>query len=549
VSQQENLAEASFGELLEAYEKGHGSQRLAQDQPRKGVVAAISGDRVFVDIGMKSEGIVPAADLRGPDGSIHLRPGDEIHVTISGRDEEGYLLLSPLAAGRPHDWNALERAFQGKEIIAGRVTALVKGGLSVDVGVRAFLPASRSGAREAAEMEKLIGQEIRCRIIQLDIDDENVIVDRRAVLEEEALAARNEKLARLEEGAVVRGTVRSLTEFGAFVDLGGIDGLLHAGDMAWSRVSDPKTVVSPGDEIEVKILHVDREKPRIALGLKQLTPDPWTTIAGRLKPADRVKGVVTRLTDFGAFVEIEPGVEGLVHVSEMSWAKRVKHPRDLVKPGDAVEAVVLAVNAPERRIALGLKQALGDPWADAEERFQAGKVVEGTVRNLQKFGAFIELADGVDGLLHIADITSEKRLHHPNEMLQPGQRVRAVVLEIDGGKKRIKLGMKQLEPDSSDEYISGHQVGDEVMGRVVRIENGRAQVELGEGVIGICSLSSEARTARTSSFGAQLAAAWNREAPAPAAPAREPLQAGQVRSFRISAIDSASKRIELSAGS
>ncbi len=540
MNRKENLAEASFGELLEAYESGR-ARGVPPDQPRQGIIAAVSGERVFVDIGGKSEGVIPIAEFSEP-----VRPGQEIQVTIVGRDDEGYLLLSPLAGGRPRDWNALERAFQSKEIIAGRVTGATKGGLNVDVGVRAFLPASRSGCREAADLEKLVGEEIRFRIIQLDIDDENVIVDRRVVLEEEAQAARNALLDSLQEGAVVRGTVRSLTEFGAFVDLGGVDGLLHVSDMAWSRVTDPKTVVSPGEEIEVKILQIDRgEKPRISLGLKQLSPDPWEQIAARLQPADRVKGVVTRLMDFGAFVEIEPGVEGLVHVSEMSWAKRVKHPRDLVKPGDMVEAVVLGVSPAERRIALGLKQALGDPWADAEERFGVGKVAEGTVRNIQKFGAFVELADGIEGLLHISDLVSDRRLNHPNEVLKQDQRVRAVVLEFDREKKRIKLGMKQLEPDSSDEYIAEHKAGDEVMGRVTRIEGDTAKVELGEGVVGNCSLSGQTRAGTTSSFGAQLAAVWKQEE-AEAAPVKESVQVGQVRSFRITGIDTSSKRIELS---
>ncbi|MBI3667650.1 MAG: S1 RNA-binding domain-containing protein, partial [Acidobacteria bacterium] len=488
---------------------------------------------------------IPAADLRGPDGALRVQPGDEIQVTISGRDAEGYLLLSPLAAGRPRDWTAIERAFAGKEIIAGRVSGTTKGGLNVDIGVRAFLPASRSGCRETADLEKLVGEEIRCRIIQLDVDDENVIVDRRVVLEEEAHAARKAVLERLKEGDIVRGTVRSLTEFGAFVDLGGVEGLLHVSDMSWARVSDPKSVVSPGEEVEVKILQIDRDKPRLSLGIKQLTPDPWTVAAEKLQTGARVHGTVTKVMDFGAFVEIEPAVEGLVHVSEMSWARRIRHPRDLVKPGDLVEAVVLSIHPAERRIALGLKQALGDPWAEAAERFGVGKVVEGTVRSLQKFGAFVELADGVEALLHISDITSERRLNHPNEVLKPNQRIRAVVLEFDREKKKIKLGMKQLEPDSTDEYLSEHKAGDEVTGRVTRVENGVARVELGEGVVGICRLSGETQPAAIGSFGEQLAAAWNRDLPAKPE-AREVLQVGQVRSFHITAIDTSSKRIDLS---
>jgi len=533
--------ETSFAEALAAFDSGRRARAQAADGPRQGTVAAIAGERVFVDIGGKSEGVIPAAELSGPDGVLTVRVGDQIQVQVSGRDEDGYLLLSPLAGGRPRDWSGIQRAFANKEIIAGRVTGPVKGGWSVDVGVRAFLPASRSGCRATAEMEKLVGEEIRCRILQLDVDDENVILDRRGVLEEEAAAARRQFLAGLEPGAVVRGTVRSLTEFGAFVDLGGVDGLLHVTDMSWSRVSDPKTVVSPGDELQVKILQIDRDKSRIALGLKQLTPDPWAVVAGRLRVGEQLRGVVTRLADFGAFVEIEPGVEGLVHVSEISWAKRVRHPRDLLKPGDVVEAVVLSVNPAERRIALGLRQALGDPWAEVEEKFPVGQPVQGTVRKLEKFGAFVEIADGVEGLLHVSDLVADRRLNHPNEVLKQDQRVRVVVLEIDTARKRLKLGMKQLAPDATDEYLSEHRVGDEVMGRVVRTGHDEVRVELGEGVVGICQMGNVPAPAASGSFGARLAAAWKIDLP----PAQEPLEVGQVRSFRITAIDPASKRIEL----
>jgi len=540
-----NPEELSFAEQLEAYEKGRVPRGATPGGPRRGVVAAVAGDRAFVDIGGKSEGVVLLAELPAPP-----KPGDELSVTITGRDDEGNLLLSVAKAGRPRDWTGLQRAFDHKEVIAGRVIGAVKGGLSVDVGVRAFLPASRSGCRETADLEKLTGEEIRCRITQIDIDDENVILDRRTVLEDEALAALEEKVRSLQEGAVVRGVVRSLTAFGAFVDLGGIEGLLHASDMAWRRVSDPKVFFAPGQEVEVKILAIERgasgAKPRISLGIKQLSADPWTTIPERLKEGDRVRGSVTKLMDFGAFVEIEPGVEGLIHVSEMSWAKRVRHPGDLVKPGDVVEAVVLGINTKDRRIALGLKQALGDPWADAAGRFAPGTVVDGTVRNLQKFGAFVELTEGVEGLLHVSDLVSDRRLNHPSEVLRQDHKVRAVVLECDPGKKRIKLGMKQLEPDASDEYIQEHKAGDEVMGRVLRIEGGEARVELGEGVIGICRSGQPFQPAPAGAFASQLAAVWKREAPPAETPAgREPLQAGQVRSFRITAIDAASKRIDL----
>ena len=530
--------DVSFEELLKAYEEAPRRKGGGGDGPRKGIVAGIVGDRVFVDIGSKAEGVIRVADLKW-----EVKPGDEIPVTIVGRDSEGYLLLSPMAAKRPRDWSAIDRAFQGKEIIAGQVTGLVKGGLSVDIGVRGFMPASRSGCRETADLEKLVGQEIRCRISQLDIEDENVILDRRAVLEEEAQATRQTLLEGIQEGAVVRGTVRSVMDFGAFVDIGGVDGLLHVSDMSWSRVADAKSFVAPGDSIEVKVLQIDRAKPRIALGVKQLSADPWTTVAERLTVGQRLHGTVSRVTDFGAFVEIEPGVDGLVHISEMSWTKRVRHPQDVVKPGDRVEAVVLGIHPGDKKISLGLKQALGDPWEAAAERFPVGTVVEGTVRSLQKFGAFVELADGVDGLLHISDLVADRRLNHPNEVLKVNQKVRAVVLEFDREKKRIKVGMKQLEPDSSDEYIGERKVGDEVVGRVLRVNSGEARVELGEGVVGICRVAGGAQASAPTGFGAQLAAAWKRDAPAVAGP--EALQAGQIRSFRITALDPASKSIEL----
>jgi small subunit ribosomal protein S1 len=538
--------DASFADILEAFEKGRATQRPAEHEPLRGVVAAVSGDRVFVDIGRKAEAVIPVAELKEP-----VRPGDELTVTIVGRDDEGYLLLSPLIAERPRDWSSLQRAFDNKEIVAGRVTEAVKGGLRVDVGmgVPAFLPASRSGAREQADLEALVGQEIRCRILQLDVEDENILVDRRAVLEEEAQAARDRRLAEIQPGLVLRGTVRSLTDFGAFVELGeGIDGLLHVADMSWGRIADPRKFLQPGETVEVKVLSVERGpgKPRISLGIKQLSEDPWTTVSGRLHIGDRLRGPVTKLMDFGALVEIEPGIEGLIHVSEMSWTRRIRHPKDVVQVGDVVEAVVLGIHLSERRVSLGLKQALGDPWDDAAAQFGVGKVVEGTVRSIQKFGVFVELSEGIEALLHISDITSERRLNHPNEVLKLDQRIRAVVTEFDREKKRIKLSTKQLEPDDTDEYLREHKVGDQVTGRVARIDGSQARVELGEGVVGVYQIiGAREPTASGGALAAQLAAVWKREAPAAPSGGAEEIKPGQVRSFRITAIDPASKRIEL----
>ena len=457
---------------------------------------------------------------------------------------------------RPKDWSAFEKAFADKRTIGGTVTELVKGGLRVDVGVPAFLPASRSGARDQAEMEKLIGQQIECKIIKLDVADEDVVVDRRAILEERLLAAKQESFARLHEGDVIHGTVRSLTDFGAFVELApGVDGLLHIADMSWVRVAKPGDVVDVGQSIQVKILKVNPESRRISLGLKQLIPDPWTLAGERFHAGDRVRGKVSRLTDFGAFVELAPGVDGLIHVSEMSWSKKVRKPSDVVKAGDMVEAVVLGVNPAEHRISLGLKQALGDPWEEAQQKFVAGAVVEGAVTSLQPFGAFVDLGNGIEGMIHIGDISREKRLNHPREMLTTGQTVKAIVLEQDKERRRIRLGMKQLEPTSIDHFLAEHHVGDVITGRLAEVSGSRAKAELGEGVFALCRIASaeqpsapqsksDAPRADLSSMTQMLSAKWKKGGDAGSG-GREQVKAGQVRTFRIINIDPAKKSVEV----
>jgi small subunit ribosomal protein S1 len=526
----------------------------------QGTVVSVREDGLFVDVGRKSEAFLPieAARGRGSAGDEpELAVGDSIAVSITGRSPDGYLTLSRIVVERPRDWSQFEAAFRDSVTVAGTVKEVIKGGLHVDVGARAFMPASRTGVREAADLEKLVGQEIRCRIIQLDVEDENIVVDRRVILEEERDQERQSTIAGLQPDMVVRAVVRNLRDFGAFVDLGGVDGLLHVSDIAWARVKDPASVLSEGQELDVKILKVEKGGERISVGLKQLTPDPWTLIGEKLHVGERVHGTVTRLKDFGAFVEIEPGIEGLIHVSEMSWARKVRHPQDLLKVGDEVEAVVLEMKTGERRIGLGLKQALGDPWERAEKELAPGSVVEGTVRNIAKFGAFIEVLEGVEGLVHVSDITAEKRLDHPSEMLKLDQKVKAVVLELDREKRRLKLGMKQLEPDDRDEFIASCEVGDTVTGRVVRVKKDQAVVELGEGVKAVCLLqdapapaaSAEQRTsqeASASSLGAMLQAAWKSgDKGAAAAATIEPLKSGEVRSFRVTKLDVSRKLIEL----
>src|SRR5580692_2660062 len=360
----EQEAGESFGAIFSEYEQSH---RHGEGRQIEGTVVAVSADSVFVDIGYKTEGVLPLTVFQNANETV--KAGDKLLVSSKGRNAEGYYDLSRFKVEQPRDWSALERAFAEKAPISGTVTGLVKGGLTVDVGVRAFLPASRSGARDAAELEKLVGQQIRCRIIKLEVTEEDVVVDRRVLAEEEDRSTRERRYGELKEGETVHGEVRSLTGYGAFVDIGGVDALLHVGEIAWGRVNKAEDVLSVGQQIEVKVLKIDAAKQRISIGMKQLLPHPWDGMAARLKTGDRVHGAVTRVTDFGAFVEIEPGVEGLIHLSEMSWAKKVRKPSDVLKPGDTVEAVVLGVNMGERRLSLGLKQTLGDPWAEVEQKF------------------------------------------------------------------------------------------------------------------------------------------------------------------------------------
>jgi small subunit ribosomal protein S1 len=539
----------SFSDALAQFEKSHVHKAPEGGKGLEGTVITVSSDAVYLDIGYKTEGILPIAEVRPGET---LQPGDKLVVSIKGRDPEGYYQLSRAKIQRVTDWESLEKAFNEKATIVGTVTGVVKGGLSVDVGIRAFMPASRSGARDAAEMETLVEQEIRCRIIKLDIADEDVVVDRRAVLEEEALAGKERRYSEIKEGERVSGTVRSLTDYGAFVDIGGVEGLLHVSDIAWNRISKPADVLSVGQEVEAIILKLDADRKRISLGMKQLQPHPWDSVPDKYKVGERVRGTVTRLTDFGAFVETEAGVEGLIHISEMSWARKVRKPSDIVKPGDTVEAVILSVNAGERRISLGLKQALGDPWTEVPRKFPVGSVVEGPVISVQKFGAFVQLAEGVEGMIHIGDMSAEKRINHPQEVVKLGQPVKAQVLEVDAEKRRLRLGIKQMAPSSLDEYIAEHKPGDVVTGRMTEVDGGYAKVELGEGVFATCRMkeekAAEAQSASSgradlSSLSSMLQSRWKGAGSASAKP--QAASAGQIRSFKISKLDTEHKKIEV----
>jgi len=541
----------SFDNILSRFEESH--SRKAEDGSKQieGTVIAVSAESVFLDIGFKSEGILPLALFQSSGETV--KPGDKLTVSVKGRDPDGYYELSRSRIAQPKDWSSLEEAFAEKATIVGTVKGVVKGGLSVDVGVRAFLPASRSGARDAAEMEKLVGQEIRCRITKLDVTDEDVVVDRRAVAEEEERSVKERRYSEVKEGETVQGTVRNLTNYGAFVDLGGVDGLLHVGDIAWGRINNPADVLSVGQEIEAKVLKIDPERRRISLGMKQLQPDPWHSVAEKYKTGDRVRSTVTRVAEFGAFVELEPGIEGLIHVSEMSWAKKVRAASDVVKPGEAVEVMILGVNAADRRISLGLKQALGDPWAEVAHRFAVGSAIEGPVTSITKFGAFVQLSEGVEGMIHISEISAEKRINHPQDVLKLGQSVKAQVLAVDTEKRQLRLSMKQLVPTSLDEYMAEHKEGDVVTGRMIEVSDGQARVELGEGIQGTCRITAaapakeetEAGTkADLSALSSMLKSRWKGGA-ASSTPKPEAVRAGQIRSFRITKLDQAAKKIEL----
>src|SRR5579864_1935513 len=534
----------SFGSILSQFERSHTSK--AVEGLREGTVVSLSSDSVVIDLGFKTEGVLPLSEIQSDRETV--KPGDKLQVTIKGRDPQGYYQLTRSKASRPTDWAGLERAFANKVTVVGTVTGIVKGGLSVDVGVRAFMPASRSGVRDAAEMEKLVEQEIRCRIIKLDAADEDVVVDRRIVAEEEEQIGKDRLYSKVKEGDTVSATVRNLTDYGAFVDIGGVDALLHVSDISWSRTGKAADVLAVEQQIEVRVLKVDPEKRRVSVGMKQLQPHPWDSVADKYKAGERVRGTVTRVTDFGAFIELEPGVEGLIHISEMSWAKKVRRPSDVVKPGETVEAVIMGVNAGERRMSLGLKQALGDPWVEVSQKFPAGTVIEGPITSITKFGAFVQLAEGVEGMIHVSEISAEKRINHPQEVLKSGQQVKAQVIALDTEKRNIRLSMKQLVPTGLDEYLAEHKEGDIVTGRMV--DQSGTRVELGEGIHAACKAGSAApaksdapapATADLSSLSSMLQARWRTGAGAPVK--AEPARAGQVRSFRIAQIDRTAKKI------
>jgi small subunit ribosomal protein S1 len=465
-------------------------QELVEGEVVKGRVLEVGEDEVIVDIGYKSEGIVRLVEFRDENGNIAVAPGDEVEVLLERcEDKEGNVVVSREKAEKMKVWGKIEDAYRNDEIIQGLVVDRVKGGLAVNIGVRAFLPGSQVDIRPVRNLESMVNEEIRVKVIKLNKRRANVVVSRKVVLEAERALEKKDTLTQLQAGNVLAGVVKNITDYGAFVDLGGIDGLLHITDMSWGRISHPSELLNIGDEIEVVILNFDPERERVSLGYKQRMPDPWVGVSEKYPAGSRIPGKVVSLTDYGAFVELEEGVEGLVHISEMSWRKRIKHPSKLVEVGDEVDVVILDVDEENRRISLGMKQTEPNPWRLIAEKYEEGNIIHGRVRNLTDFGAFVEIEEGIDGLIHISDMSWTKRIEHPSEVLQKGQDVEVAVLSVDAERQRLSLGLKQLRPNIWDKYAENHRQGEVVEGTVTKLTNFGAFIELDEGIEGLVHVS------------------------------------------------------------
>ena len=477
-----------YARLLDLYDNSF--RNIAEGEVVKGTVLKVTESEVVVDVGYKSEGIIPVDEFLDETGQVTVQPGDVVDVLLERtEDREGHIVLSREKAEKMKIWDEVERAFAEKKVVIGRVIERIKGGLAVDIGVRAFLPGSQIDVRPVRNLDALKGQELRMRVIKVNKKRGNIVLSRKVLLEEENAEKKKRTLETLAEGKVLRGVVKNITDYGAFIDLGGIDGLLHITDMSWGRVGHPSELFKVNDEIDVVVLKYDAGTERVSLGHKQLIQDPWATAMDRYPVGARMSGKVVSLTDYGAFIELEPGVEGLIHVSEMSWSKRVKHPSKILNVGDTVEAMVLGVDPAARRISLGLKQVESNPWHELVEKYPVGTRIKGKVRNLTEFGAFVEVEEDIDGLIHISDMSWSKRIKHPSEVLKKGDVVEAMVLSIDAENQRLSLGLKQLATDIWEDFFSRHQVGDTIEGKIVRMTNFGAFVELDEGIEGLIHVS------------------------------------------------------------
>jgi len=456
----------------------------------KGRVVLVARDHVTVDIGYKSEGQIGIHEFRDRDGTVAVKEGDEIDVYFEASEsEDGGIVLSRQKAEQLRVWKDIEAAFDAQGAVEGTIVGKVKGGLKVDIGVAAFLPGSHADLRPARNLDRFIGQRTRFSILKFNRSRGNVVVSRRAVMERERMSLKGETLKVLEEGVILEGTVKNITDYGAFVDLGGIDGLLHITDMSWGRIGHPSEVLNVGDKVRVVVLKYDPERERVSLGMKQILPDPWHTVHERFNPGQKVRGKVVSLTDYGAFIELEKGVEGLIHVSEMSWTRRVSHPSKVLNPGDEVDVVVLDVDPANRRISLGLKQAEPNPWEMVKINHPVGSHIQGKVKSITDFGVFVGVDEGIDGLVHVSDIHWTKKLKHPSDMFKKGDDVEAVVLAIDVENERISLGIKQLQEDPWNAMPSRYPVGGKVSGTVTSVTDFGVFVELEEGLEGLIHVS------------------------------------------------------------
>jgi small subunit ribosomal protein S1 len=486
--QHEDMDPAEFASMLEAYDDSF--RNMAEGEVVKGTVLKVTDAAVVVDVGYKSEGLIPIHEFLDENGLVTVQSGDTVDVLLERtEDREGHIVLSREKAEKMKIWDEVEKAYADRKVVIGRVIERIKGGLAVDIGVRAFLPGSQIDVRPVRNLDALKGQELRMRVIKVNKKRGNIVLSRKALLEEENAEKKKTTLETLAEGKTLRGTVKNITDYGAFIDLGGIDGLLHITDMSWGRVGHPSELFKVNDEVDVIVLKYDPATERVSLGHKQLVQDPWATVQDRYPVGARMSGKVVSLTDYGAFVELEPGVEGLIHVSEMSWSKRVKHPSKILNVGDSVEAMVLGVDPAARRISLGLKQVESNPWHELGEKYPVGTKIKGKVRNLTEFGAFVEVEEDIDGLIHISDMSWSKRVKHPSEVLKKGDVVEAMVLSIDAENQRLSLGLKQLATDIWDDFFSRHNVGDVIEGKITRMTNFGAFVELDEGIEGLIHVS------------------------------------------------------------
>ncbi|MDQ3666032.1 MAG: 30S ribosomal protein S1 [Acidobacteriota bacterium] len=520
------VGDVDFGELLDQFEQEQAT--LQEGEVVRGTVVGISERGVVIDFGYKSEGIVNPAEFT-EDGVITVKAGDEVEVLVKSMETvDGLPVLSRADAVRMKAWDDLEKAYQNGLTVKGRVMERIKGGLRIDIdGIAAFLPGSQVDVRPLRNLDSLRNQEIEAKVIKLNRKRSNVVLSRKAVIEGENAGRKDQTLGQIEEDIIVEGQIKNLTDYGAFVDLGGVDGLLHVTDMSWGRLQNPNELFKVGDNIQVKVLKFDRDRERVSLGFKQLLPDPWSSVEERFPIGTRVGGRIASVADYGAFVELENGVEGLVHVSEMSWSKRVKHPSKIVNPGDTVEVEVLSVDPKARRISLGMKQIQENPWQTLHDRYQIGTRVHGRVRNLTDFGAFIEIEDGVDGLVHVSDISWSRRIKHPSEVLKKGQEIDAIITSLDTENRRLSLSIKDLEPNAWERFVNEHKPGDVVKGKIARFANFGAFVELDDNLEGLCHISelSDERVAKP----------------------EDVVQLSQEMEFKILRIDAESKKIGLSA--